>query len=127
MRIRLSIPPGELAVNGRHIPQFLQGKPTGRIISSSTYRAALDHATLLVRQACIRAGWKTTRKQCRVTIVTHWPTSAGDRDSVCKAVCDSLQHGGVVVNDKQCGPIVLDATWRSREPGVDVEIEELPE
>jgi Holliday junction resolvase RusA-like endonuclease len=128
MKIHFAINPGDLAVNGRHVPQYdRHGKSTGRIISSRTYRAALEEAILIVRQERIRHMWHTTKRQCSVSIITHWPTGHGDRDSTCKAICDALQHGGLVVNDKQCGPITLDATWRAVEPGVDVEIVEMLE
>jgi Holliday junction resolvase RusA-like endonuclease len=127
MKIRLNINPGDISINRRMIPEWRNGKPTGRLVLNSSYRAGVDSMSLQVRQACLKQRWKTSKKTCQVRIMTRWPGPEGDRDSTCKAVLDALQHGTAVVNDKQCIPGPLDATWLSRDPGVDVEIDEVME
>lgn len=125
MRITIAINPGDVSINRRMVPQYVGSKPTGRLILSSSYRSTLDHMALIVRQACIKQGWKTTKKMLRVSVFTRWPGPDGDCGSTEKAAVDALQMGGVVVNDKQCRPITLDAAWNCREPGIDIELEEV--
>lgn len=124
MKIDLAVDPGDVSVNRRFVPQFDRGKPTGRIILSSAYRSEVAAMALQVRQACIKRGWKTSKRTCTVTIVTRWPGPNGDRDSTCKAVLDALQEGGAVVNDRQLIP-TLDAQWNCRNPGIELEITEV--
>lgn len=126
MRITLAVNPGDVSINRRMIPQYdRHGRPSGRLVLNSAYRSTLDHMALIVRQACIKQGWKTTKKMVRVSVFTRWPGPDGDCGSTEKAAVDALQMGGVVVNDKQCRPITLDAAWNCREPGIDVALEEI--
>jgi Holliday junction resolvase RusA-like endonuclease len=124
MRVDLEVDPGEVSVNRRLVPQYQGGKPTGRLILSSSFRSEVAALALQVRQACIKQGWRTSKKTCRAYIFTRWPGPNGDRDAVCKAILDALQEGSAVVNDKQVIP-TLDASWNSRTPGITVEIEEV--
>jgi Holliday junction resolvase RusA-like endonuclease len=124
MKVEIGINPGDVSINRRMVPEWRGGKPTGRLVLNSEYRSGVDSMSLQVRQACIKQGWKTSKRTCRAYIFTRWPGPEGDRDSVCKAVLDALQHGTVVVNDKQVIP-TLDASWNSRTPGITVEIEEV--
>lgn len=127
MRITLAINPGDLAVNGRLVPRYdpKTKHVTGRLVLSPKFRDALNVATVMVRQAKVKQGWTTSKKMLRVSIFTRWPGPDGDTDAVCKGVIDSLQEGLIVVNDKQCRPITLDAAWNCKEPGIDVELEEI--
>ena len=77
---------------------------------------------LPIRQACIKQGWKQTKKMCRVVVITRWPGPNGDRDATCKAVLDAFEKAGAVVNDKQIIPGPLDAVWNCRNPGIEVTI-----
>lgn len=124
MRINLAVNPGDVSVNRRFAPQFDRGKPTGRIILSSTYRSEVDALAMQVRQACIKQGWKTSKKACHARIFTRWPGPNGDRDACCKAVLDALEKGSAVVNDRQVIP-TLDAAWNCKDAGIEVVLEEV--
>lgn len=126
MKFTIDIDPGSISVNGRLIPQYIGTRPTGRLVLSPDYRLGLDLMSLQVRQACIEHGWKTSTRQCRVSIFTRWPGPSGDAGSTEKAVCDALQLGLAVANDKLCRPLVIDCTWNCHKSrGIEVEIEEL--
>ena len=122
--ITLDIPPGDLAINRRLVPQHNRHRqPTGRLILRKSYRAALEEAALVVRQACIRNAWPIATSNVCVTVVTHWRTARGDAEATTKAVCDALEQGGCVANDKLCKPLVIDAVHGDKRPRIEITVE----
>lgn len=126
MKFTIDIDPGSISVNRRLIPQYKGKRPTGRLVLSSNYRLGLDLMALQVRQACVEHGWTMSKRQCRVSIFTRWPGPSGDAGSTEKAVCDALQLGLAVANDKLCRPLMIDCAWNCpKSRGIDVELEEV--
>lgn len=98
--ITLPIEPGRLASNKRLVPQYDRSRrPTGRLINSDTYRAALYEASLAVRQACILAGWRMRTTPVVVDVTTYCGKRRLDRDSTCKGAQDALAAGLAIEND----------------------------
>lgn len=126
MIIEIDVDPGDVSINRRLVPQHdRKGRPTGRLVKNRHYRSELERMGLIVRQACLRAGWRTTKRRVSVHVFTRWGGPLGDCDATAKAVVDSLQIGGVVANDKQCRPITLDCCWSSKQRGITVTVEEV--
>lgn len=119
MIISIVIDPGSLRTNSRHIIA------RGELRLTATYRQALEHAALQVRQACILQSWRTTRNPVRVEMTTYWSRANADVDACVKATLDALQKGGVVADDKQVQSVIAHKAVDPKRPRIVVEIWEL--
>lgn len=62
----------------------------------------------------------------RLTIDVYPPTRWGqDLDNIPKAICDALQHAGILVNDQQIDQLLVYRRVKDGDPRVVVEVEGL--
>lgn len=119
--ITLPIEPGRLAINRKSALRY--GKGNKKVIGNSDgYTAAVDEATLHVRQAVVRERWRTRGMPVHVLIHAYWPSARGDLDAVAKGVLDSLQHGLAVTDDKLVSECLLRRSWSCSRPRIEVTV-----
>ncbi len=128
LRITIPISPGLLAINRKHEPHVRRrrdGQEYAAIGNTDRFSAAFDEAVLHVRQAVVREGWKTRESLVNVTILAMWPHEKGDIDACAKAVCDALEAGGVVTNDRLVASATLTRVWLAPPGEIVVTVEDV--
>ncbi|MGB0854887.1 MAG: RusA family crossover junction endodeoxyribonuclease [Pikeienuella sp.] len=95
-------------------------KYRGRMVKSDEYRAWLDEAAWSVKAQ--RAGVETFGSNpVAVTIVSERPHAARDVDNQIKPILDSLQHAGVIDDDKHVQKV--SAEWAGKGKSMTVTVE----